>query len=99
MFLAEVDTTAVILAGIGAVVAIVNGLGIALVYAHLRTPSGTRIGKQVENALHTALANNYRLQAMGGELDVRMPDVAAEEEARVEGHNTIQTKAQRASNG
>lgn len=48
MLVAAIDWTQVILAGIGALVAIINGLGIALVYLHIRTPSGDRIGRVAE---------------------------------------------------
>jgi hypothetical protein len=53
----------------------------------LRTPSGTTVGKQVENTHHTSLANNYRLQALGDGLAVPMPEKAAQEEARIEDLN------------
>lgn len=55
----------------------------------LKTPSGTTIGSQVENAHHVSLANNYRLQALGDGFDVPMPEKAAQEEARVEALNTL----------
>lgn len=50
----------------------------------LKTPSGTSVGKQVESAHHTAIANNYRLQSLGENLDVPMPEKASSEEARSE---------------
>lgn len=61
----------------------------------LQTPSKTSIGQQVEDALQTAIANNYRLQAMGQEFDVPMPDKASEVESRVEALNDVKTRAQR----
>lgn len=87
--MAVIDWTQVILAGIAAVVTIANGLGIVLIHSHLRTPSRTTIGKQVESMHHTAIANNYRLQSLSGELGVPMPERAADEEAHVESLNTI----------
>lgn len=91
MLLSVIDWTQIILAGIAAVVTMANGLGIALVYSHLRTPSRRSIGKQVEDTNHTAIANNYRLQSLSGELGVPMPEKAAQEEARVEELNTIRS--------
>lgn len=35
------------------------------IHRKIRTPSGTPIGAQVENTLHTGLANNYQLRAIG----------------------------------
>jgi CHASE1-domain containing sensor protein len=65
----------------------------------LKTPSKTSIGKQVEDALQTAIANNYRLQAMAAELDVPMPEAASKMEEQVEALNDVQTRAQRKAHG
>jgi hypothetical protein len=72
-------------------IALIAGLpGIIAAFAALsvrqsvKTPSGTSVGKQVENMHHTALANNYRLQALGDGFDVPMPEKASREEARIE---------------
>jgi hypothetical protein len=80
VLLASIDYTTVIVAAIGAIVAIVNGLGIALIYTHIRTPSGTTIGKQTESVHHVALGNNYRLQTLTNELSKRVPREAEDEE-------------------
>lgn len=61
----------------------------------LKTPSKTPIGKQVEDALQTAIANNYRLQAMGQEFDVPMPERASSVESKVEALNDVRTRAER----
>jgi hypothetical protein len=82
VLLASIDYTTVIVAAIGAIVAIVNGLGIALIYTHIRTPSGTTIGKQTESLHHVALGNNYRLQTLTHRLDKREPPEAVEEESQ-----------------
>lgn len=92
---ASVDWTLIIVAVITAVPATLAAYTGLANRKSLKTPSGTSIGKQVEDAHHTALANNYRLQAIGDGFDVPMPDKAAEEEARVEAMNDVQTKAQR----
>lgn len=65
----------------------------------LATPSKTTIGQQVEDALQTAIANNYRLQAMTGREDAAMPARAAEVEADVLARNMIETRAERAQRG
>jgi hypothetical protein len=67
--------------------------------AALETPSKTRIGQQVEDALQTAIANNYRIQAMTGGVDAAMPEKAAAVEADVLARNEIKTRAQRADRG
>lgn len=48
MTVAALDWTAIVIASIGATVAIVNGLGIALVLILIRTPSGMPLGKVAE---------------------------------------------------
>jgi hypothetical protein len=70
VLLAAVDWTQVILAAIGAVVAVVNGLGIALVLARIRTPSGDRIGAIAERTEHLASASvthtTHLVEALNG---------------------------------
>ena len=88
-----------IVAAIAAIVSICNGLGIVLVLGHLRTPSRTPIGKQVEDAHHTAIANNYRLQSLAGELGVTMPVRAAEQEAMVEELNSMRDAPSKGGSG
>lgn len=90
-----VDWTLVLVALIGAIPATIAAWASLQAKRQLKTPSGTSIGKQVEDAHHTALANNYRLQALGNGFDVPLPDAAAAQEAKVEALNDVQTKAQR----
>lgn len=87
--LAMIDWSLVIVAAIGAVPATIGAWAALQNGRKLRTPSGTSIGKQVEAAHHTSIASNYRLQAMGGELGVKMPHKAQDEERYVERLNTI----------
>jgi hypothetical protein len=82
--LASLDWTQIIIACIGASVAIANGLGILLVLTHLRTPSGKHVGALVEDVQHTALANHYRIRALSSELAVTEPREAVEESERAE---------------
>ena len=49
----------------------------------ITTPSRTSIGKQVESAHHVALANNYRLQALGADVGVASSDKAVKAETFV----------------
>jgi hypothetical protein len=65
----------------------------------LKTPSKTSIGQQVENALQTAIANNFRLQALAGGEDAAMPERAAAVEADVLSRNMIETRAERSARG
>ena len=81
MPLASVDWTQIILAALAAGVTVANGLGIALVYTHLRTPSGKRVGALVEDVQHTALANHYRIRTLTNELGGReTPEALSESE-------------------
>jgi hypothetical protein len=93
------DWTLVLVAAISAVPATVAAIAALHTRQAIKTPSKTSIGKQVEDALHTTLANNYRLQALVGELDVPMPDKAAAQEAKVEALNDVHTNAERAKRG
>lgn len=64
-----IDWTNVLVAFIVGLPALIGAIASLAIHSKVRTPSGTSIGKQVENALHTALANNYRLRAIGGEVE------------------------------
>jgi hypothetical protein len=99
MPLAALDLTTILVALIAAVPATIAAVNATHARRALRTPSKTTIGKQVEDALQTAIANNYRLQAMGSEFDVPMPDRASEVESRVEALNDVKTRAQRRPRG
>lgn len=67
----------VVLALIAALPGLLAAFYAGRVHSKIKTPSGTPIGKQVENALHTSLANHYRLLALNGE-DVGPPSAAAQ---------------------
>lgn len=84
MPLASIEWTQVLIASIAAVPATIAAWASLSNRTSLKTPSGTTVGKQVENAHHVALANNYRLQALGDGFEVPMPEQALTEEARVE---------------
>lgn len=99
MIVASVDWTQVLVALIAGVPATVAAWAGLHNKAALKTPSGTSIGKQVESTHHTALGNNYRLQALGNGFDVPMPDDAAREEAHVEELNTVRTNVERKAQG
>ena len=60
-----IDWTQVLVALIFTTPAIIAALYGRKVHKQVQTPSGTAIGKQVEDALHTALSNNYHLQSIG----------------------------------
>lgn len=69
MILADaINWNAVILALIAALPGIIAAIYAGRIHRKIKTPSGTPIGHQVENALHTALGNNYRLQRLTGEV-------------------------------
>jgi hypothetical protein len=59
----SIDWTNVLVALIAGLPAIIAAVGVLLVHQKIKTPSGKSIGKQVEDTLHTALANNLHLQA------------------------------------
>jgi hypothetical protein len=94
-----VDWTLVLVALITAVPATIAAVNATRTRRAIETPSKTSIGRQVEDALHTAIANNYRLQAMGTEFDVPMPDKASASESKVEALNEVKTRAQRRPRG
>jgi hypothetical protein len=80
--LAVIDWTNVLVALIAGLPAIIAALASLHIRQQLRTPSGTSIGKQVENVQHTALSNYYRLHSLTRGLD--MPEaVEAEREAEL----------------
>lgn len=74
--LAAIDWTAIVVALITLAGVIFNACLGAFVLLLIRTPSGTRIGKQVEDTQHVSLANNAHLQVMAAR-DDRTRDAAA----------------------
>lgn len=67
-----------LIAAIGSVIAAVLG---TLNRRALTTPSGRSIGKQVESALHTGIANNMQLAAMNGPSKPATPEQLSAESA------------------
>lgn len=80
---ATIDWTNVLVALIAGLPAIIAAVGVLRVHGKIKTPSGTSIGKQVEGVLHTALANNYHLRAIGGAVDAPAPPDSNAEAAKV----------------
>jgi hypothetical protein len=60
----SVDWTNVLVALIAGLPAIIAAVYAGRIHSKIKTPSGTPIGKQVEDSLHTALANNYHLRTL-----------------------------------
>lgn len=83
MIASGVDWTNVLVALIAGLPAIIAAFAAILVHRQIQTPSGTSIGKQVEGVLHTALANNYHLRAIGGTVNAPDPPEAQAEAAQV----------------
>lgn len=71
---AAIDWTAIMVAIITLSGVVFNGLVALWIATHVRTPSGTRIGKQVENAHHVAIANRHLLVRLSRELGLRADD-------------------------
>jgi hypothetical protein len=63
--IAAIDWTNVIVAAIVGLPSIIAAIFAGSVHRKIQTPSKTPIGHQVENNLHTGLANNYRLRKIG----------------------------------
>lgn len=83
-FLAAIDWNAIIVALITLSGVIFNGLIALYIARYVRTPSGMRIGKQVEWAHHTVIANSAVLRRVALKLGVKADDpelVALIEEA------------------
>lgn len=79
----SIDWTYVIVAAIAGLPAIIAAVGVILVRLALRTPSGKPIGRQVEDVLHTALANNYHLRSIGSAVSAPDPPEATAQAAKV----------------
>lgn len=72
--LAALDWTPIVVA----LITLISSLGVAAlnvwVVLHLRTPSGTRIGKQVENNAHLTIDNRNLLVRVAREMGIRADD-------------------------
>jgi hypothetical protein len=84
MLAASIDWTNVILALIAATPGIIAAIYAGKVHRQVKTPSGKPIGAQVEDALHTALSNNYHLQSIGAKVEAATPPQANGEAQKVE---------------
>jgi hypothetical protein len=84
--LADLTTneTLVLVALIGVVPGILSAIFAGLVHRAIRTPSGRPIGRQVEDAHHTAIANNQRLVAVSEKVGAVTSALGISEEAHVE---------------
>jgi hypothetical protein len=80
---ASIDWTNIAVAFIAGAPGIIAALGIRVVHGKIKTPSGTSIGEQVENALHTSLANNYRLRSIGDKVHAPVSAAAHAESEQV----------------
>jgi hypothetical protein len=69
--IAAIDWGPIVVALITLAGVIFNGCLGAYVMWHLRTPSGTSIGKQVEHANVTAIVTHHRVEALAKELGVK----------------------------
>lgn len=76
------DVEIALVAGLSGIIAAVAALR---VHRAVRTPSGTSIGRQVENVQHTALSNYYRLHSLTKGLDVPVPVEAEREDEQING--------------
>jgi hypothetical protein len=73
-FFAAIDWTPVIVAALTLVGVCVNVLAGVYIAVHVRTPSGTRIGKQVEDANVTAITNRHLLVRIAREMGMKADD-------------------------
>ncbi len=76
---ASVGWPDVAIALIAGLPAIISALAAVSVRRQIRTPSGTAIGKQVEDAHHVALANHYLIRATSKEMGVATPPSSTRE--------------------
>jgi hypothetical protein len=77
-----VDWTNVLVALIAGLPAIIAAVGVLLVHQKIKTPSGTPIGEQVEDTLHTAIVSNHHLVAAAEDRRTVAADLAAAKAAR-----------------
>ena len=71
------DWTPIVVAALTLVGVIFNGVVAVYITTRLRTPSGTTIGKQVEDVQHVALINHHRLVRLVNELGAGDDDLHA----------------------
>lgn len=92
----SIDWTNVLIAFIAGTPSIVAAIGVYRVHGQIQTPSGKAIGRQVEDSLHVALANNMHLNAVTTKVDALVPSEAVVEESKVPGlaeiNGTTETK-------
>lgn len=86
MLLLATDFYDVLIALIAAIPSTITALaGFIYLSRQIRTPSGTTIGKQVEDVNHTARSNWHTLQATARDLGVKRTTRAQEEQDQVDG--------------
>lgn len=71
---ASIDWNAIIVALITLSGVIFNGLLALYIATHVRTPSGTKIGTQVEDMQHITIVNRHMLVRLAKELGVKPND-------------------------
>jgi hypothetical protein len=79
-----IDWTQVLVALVLTIPAIIAAIYARGVHQQVQTPSGATIGRQVEDALHTVLSNNYHLQSIGQKVDAPTLPQANGEACKVE---------------
>lgn len=85
MLASTVDYTQVLIALITAGTSLATLLITNHTRREIKTPSGTSIGKQVEDVNHTARSNWHTLNATAHGIGVKPPQRAHEERAQVDG--------------
>jgi hypothetical protein len=79
----SIDWTSVLVAFVAGLPALIAAIGVLLVHAQIRTPSGQSIGRQIEGAHHVAIANNQRLVAINEKLHAPQSALGHDEEQHV----------------
>lgn len=80
----DIDWTQVLVALVLTIPAIMAAYYSGRTHKAVKTPSGKDIGRQVEDALHVVLSNNYHLQSIGAKVEAVPPAEANGEAAKVE---------------
>lgn len=81
-FIAAIDWTPVLVAIITLIGVFFNGWIALKLHAQLKTPSGTSIGKQVENINHIAIGTHHAAVKVAREMGIKpepVPDLTKEE--------------------
>ena len=73
-FVAAIDWTPILVAIITLCGVIFNGCAAVWITTRLSTPSGTSVGKQVENTHHITIANRHLLVRLSRELGLKADD-------------------------